>query len=527
MADHNDYQWHLRSLILDIATRVGLPPENYNTWLLTDHVRGISTTNKRSAAAVIETLGDHFLFDLSNWGGVVHCTPRGAPVAKVIDENDLIPNDKNSAKQSSRKDSIGVPSTIHLEYYDLLGGLTADKQTSDRSNSNLRNKADGVTQSTIIMTADEAAQAVVISHKIAIEEQRGEVKFILGDNHIDLICGDVVSIKEQRLRIVKIEIDNGKQTYTALHDRVSAYQSNIQGLPINPPSPPPNLVVAETLLEIVDSHIINSGDDQLGYYVLISSKTFDWSGAVIEISKDGGATWIDSDNSNMNSIFGEVLEVLPQHNHNYPDRTNTLRVKLIRPDMELETSTMREVMNRANLAIVGNELINFMDATQVGEDEWELTGLLRGRKGSPSVAHAVGERFLMMTSGLVAYVPAELFELGRELTFRATSFGLEPGTDKTTIIYQGRSQIERQPAYLKAVRQGANLKVSWQGVGRLGGGMSIGMGAYFTNYRVTLGTTVVNTTDMFATIPHEAGTLMVQQVNQITGAGPAITKVIT
>src|SRR5690606_27896306 len=104
-----------------------------------------------------------------------------------------------------------------------------------------------------------------------------------------------------------------------------------------------------------------------------------------------------------------------------------------REDMELLPATMTEMLNRANLAIIGDELINFSEANQVGPTTWELRGLLRGRKGSGAVAHSAGERFVLLDLGDIAFVPAELFELGRALTFRVTSFGLEPGPNSQTI----------------------------------------------------------------------------------------------
>jgi len=198
-------------------------------------------------------------------------------------------------------------------------------------------------------------------------------------------------------------------------------------------------------------------------------------------------------------------------------------VRLLRPDMELITATFREQLNRANLAIVGGELVSFADAVQVGERDWELTGLLRGRKGSAIPAsHAAGTRFVLL-DGRQELVPAQLFELGRPLTFRATSFGADVPGDPVTVTYTGQSQVERRPAYVTPIRFGGNLLVTWQGVGRLGGGASIGMGAQFAGYRVTLGGFTIDTINTSANIPYTPGTLSVRQLNRITGPGPEVT----
>lgn len=516
------FSWNVGSIVQEIAARCGVPYDRIETDILEGYVEGFSTTNAQSGASAIETLGGMFLFDPSNYDGMLHFIPRGgSPVAEIVSD-DLI-DDGRDIEKRTRRDSITIPRVVHLEYYDTNGGLTTDKQTSDRTLDDSRNNAESVTQTTVIMRADDAARAVVISHKVSIEEQRGELEFSLPMSWLQLTCADVITLNGARVRITEIEIDDGQQNYKAVYDRASAYQSTIAGVPIDEPSEPPELIISPSVIEIIDSHILSSQDDTLGYYVAVSSETQDWRGAAVELSKDGGANWIDSDATTGNAIMGKLGTSLPAHTHWYRDDTNTLTVELLREDMELLPATMTEMLNRANLAIIGDELINFSEADQVGPTTWELRGLLRGRKGSDAVAHAIGERFVLLNDFGVTFVPAELFELGRDLTFRVTSFGAEPGPDSTTITLLGRSQIERQPSYLHTRRDGANLVVSWQGVGRLGGGSSVGMGAYFSGYRVTLGATTVDTMAREVTIPYAAGALSVWQLNSITGPGPVAT----
>lgn len=515
------FAWNVGSIVAEIAERAGVPYDRIDTDLLEGYVEGFSTTNAHSAASAIEALAGIFLFDPANYDGMLHFVPRGGNAVASVTADDMI-DEGDEVEQSTRRDSISVPRVIHLSYYDTDGGLTADKQTSDRSLDS-RSQAGSTTETVVIMRADDAARAVVISHKVGIEDQRGELKFALPDSWLQLTTADVIMVDGERMRITEIEIDDGQQNYTCVYDRASAYDSTIKGLPIDPPSEAPSLIVSPSVIEIIDSHILQSADDQLGYYVAVSSHTQNWNGAVVELSKDGGANWIDSDSVTANAVMGALAQPLPAHTHWYRDDTNTLTVELLREDMELLPATMTEMLNRTNLAIIGDELINFSEADQVGPTTWELRGLLRGRKGSGAVAHAAGERFVLLDLGDIAFVQAELFELGRPLTFRVTSFGLEPGADSQTITLLGRSQIERQPAYLHARREGGDLVVSWQGVGRLGGGASVAMGAYFTVYRVTLGSTSVDTVDMSVTIPYSAGTLSVRQLNSITGPGPAIT----
>lgn len=513
------FSWNVGSIVEDLCARAGLPNDRYETALLEGYVEGFSTTSEHSAASAIEVLAGMFLFDPSNHSGMLHFVPRGEAPVRDIPLEDLV-GDSDVMFEVKRKDTIMVPRVINLEYYDTEGGLTADKQTSDRTLDE-RSKAESTTQTTVIMRADDAARSVVVSHKIAIEELRGEVKFSLPMGYLDLTTADIITINGARLRITEIEIDDIQQNYTCLYDRLSAYESTIQGVPIDQPSEAPGLVIADTALEIIESPIIQDADDQLGFYVAIAGLSNNWTGAAVEMSIDGGANWTDGGGLVTTAVMGTITSDLPAHSLYYPDRHNSVTVELLRPDFNLTPATFAEMLSRANLAIIGNELVNFGDVEQLDETTWRISTFLRGRKGTAPVAHTAGERFVMMDTAGVALAPAERFHLGRELTFRVTSFGLEPTTETVTIIFQGVSQRERQPAYLKARRVGSDLVVSWQGVGRLGGGVNIGMGQYFQGYRVTLGATTWDTTAQTLTVPYAAGTLSVVQMNSITGAGPA------
>lgn len=514
------WAWNVGSIVAELCERAGVPYYAYETDLLEGHVEGYSTSAKDSASSAIDALASIFLFDISNYDGMLHGIPRGLPHVAEISPDDCL-DDGDTLVEISRGDAISIPRVVNLKYFDSEGGLTADKQTSDRTLDD-RATNEATTETAVIMRADDAARAAVISHKITIEEQRGDITFRLPDSWIWLTTGDCVLYDGNRVRIRQIDVDEGFQKYTCVYDRISAYESSIAGLPIVQPSTPPALTASDSVIEFIDSHILSSQDDTLGYYAAVSSKTMDWTGAFIEISKDGGQSWIDSDFFTSNSIMGETTTTLAAHSAYYPDPVNKVTVKLLRNDMMLDDATLREMMNRSNLAIIGDELINFGSAEQVSDDEWELSYFLRGRKGSGAVSHAVGERFVLL-NGAEAFIPAELFELGRTLTFRATSIGADAPSATITVTLIGRSQKERQPAYLQARRDGANTLLSWQGVGRLGGGSSVGMGRYFVEYLVKQGANEWRTTARTLSIPYAAGTISVQQINQITGAGPALS----
>lgn len=511
--------WSIASIVAEVCMRAGIPVDRMNLETLEGSVEGLPYSPEDGAFTVIEALGQIFLFDASNYDGILNFVPRGGDVVAEISSDDLVDNGNETLKLN-RKDSITIPRVLHLEYYDIDGGLSSDKQTSDRSMDN-RSVAEAKIQTAVLMHADDAARTVVINHKISTEEQRGVYEFSLSDQYIRLVVGDCITLDGQRLRIQEIEIDEGMQHYKATFDRKSAYTTTVKGVPVQKPIDPPTLIIGNTALHFIDSHILRDADDRLGFYVAVTGDTSNWEGALVELSMDGGENYLESVDAQTDADMGELDAPLAAHPVWYPDTRNTLRVKMLRDVMTFESADLQGMQNRLNLAIVGDEIVSLGDAEEVEPGIWEFTNLLRGRKGSPISDHAPGTRFVSLDRSQLWFIDAELYMLGQTLTFRATTFGSSE-SQLTSAVFTGRSQGERQPAYLAATRQGGQLVISWQGVGRLGGGARVRMGAHFTGYKVTVNgsSTVVQQETYSLADPGPNAVIRVCQTNTFTGDGP-------
>jgi len=503
-------RWSVAGIIEDLCKRAGVP--RFDVDALQAHADGFSTTNEQSAVAALEDLAQTFLFDAANAGGTLRFVPRaGEPVLSLTD-NDLT----QAAKERTRGDSIRVPRIVQLSYFDTDGGLTPDVQTSDRSLDS-RSRDVSKLETSVLMSADDAAKSATIRHKIAVEEARGEVSFKLPDAFIALTPADIIELNGARLRIVEVRLDSGEQSIRAVYDRKNAYRSNIQGLPRAGAEDPPDLLLADTVLHVFEAPPLADADDRLGFYVAVTPDSLNWQGAVVELARDGGQNWTDSEDGSSYATLGTLSAPLPFHRRDYRDDRNTLTVELARADMELLPATQAEMQNRANLALIGDELINFSSAVQTGETTWELSGLLRGRKHSKSSTHSAGERFILLDDQ-VQFIPAEGFDLGRTLALRATSYGAVPAvTGRQNLTLAGIQ--EPPPAYLKARRSGGQLLLNWRGTGRRGGGAQAKPSASFIGYRITLGGQSWDSAETHISIPYSSGTVTVQQVSSATGAG--------
>lgn len=511
----------LGEVVKEICLRAGLEAGQIDTTALSGNVNGLQIKNEQEAYEWLLSLSEAFLFDPTSYDGVLHFEHRGGDSVKTIDPDDII---GDGLDEKVRRSPQTIPQVVNLNYYDVSGGVDTDKQTSDRSIDTRGEDQENITTD-IVMTADFAAQLVVKKHKIIIEEQKGDFKITLPDSYLELVTADIIKINDERFRIQEVRIDDGTLDVSLIYDRKSAYTSNVTGILPVPPPDPISTVPGETLIELIDTHILASGDDtQLGFYVAISGQKPAWSGATVEFSEDGGNTWIDLQTASTPAIMGELVSALGEHSAYIPDQHNTVQVEVKTPNLGLESATLAQMMSRANRALIGDEIINFGNVTEVSPGVWELSYLLRGRLGTDAVSHAIGERFVMLDRAFIEYYPTEKYNLNQQLTLRATSFN-STTQSTTTETFVGNSQTERKVGYLRARRiDGGEVVIEWIGTGREGGKADVEHGDYFAGYRVDVGGTITDTTteSLTTSIPGSTTTIKVYQLNSITGQGPAV-----
>lgn len=536
----------LQEMVTTICARAGIPSSRIDVSLLpVVVVPGLIITNQYQAIQAIQALGEIYLFDEVYYDGKVRFIPRGGDSVATITEDDMLDDDEDiedERSQVNRGDPLGIPRLLNLIYHDAdATGLDAGKQTSERAGDR-RAVGESTMQTPVLIDATTAARAVDVAHKALIERVKGSLKFSLPERFIELVPSNPIIVqwegRSERAVIARVEQCDGYQKYECARDRQSAYTSTIEAIPLPDESPVPSAVPGPTIMMLIDAPALRDSDDTtgLGISIAVAGLMSGWSGAMVELSYDGGQNYSSSRTTSAQAVIGYLSQALGDHPHEYPDTVHTLSVKLASYGSSLSGTSLAGMLNRTNLAAIGNpttgwEFINFADVEYVSDDVIELSYMLRGRKGTTARHHNADEYFVLLDRSVIDFTPLELTDLNRTLTFRATSFGTTTDTGTVlSLVYTGKAQTERAPTLLQAYRSGSNVVASWLGVGRLGGGNSAAQGQRFTGYRVTFtdGVTTITTDTTAETLTEDvsslsgAVTISVVQLNSITGAGPAI-----
>jgi hypothetical protein len=189
-----------------------------------------------------------------------------------------------------------------------------------------------------------------------------------------------------------------------------------------------------------------SADARLAY-AAASSVSSGWRGAALYVQQ--GADLLPlGPSGRQRSVIGTLASALPPANGLLLDRAASLEVDLLSADFVLDTCGVAELAGGANMALVGEEVLQFIQAERLGDLRWGLTGLLRGRGGTEPAADqglAAGAPFVLLDKTPVTLDPAKL---GEATATTIAAIGLvDPEPVHATLANAGLSRRPLSPVH--------------------------------------------------------------------------------
>jgi hypothetical protein len=218
-----------------------------------------------------------------------------------------------------------------------------------------------------------------------------------------------------------------------------------------------------------------------------------WRSAALSVSFDGGATWQSAGRTPAPAVMGTLLTAPAAAGSALLDMRQGLEVELLNEAMWLESRSDAALADGANLAALGDELIQFGIADPLGDRRFRLSRLLRGRRGTEWAAggHAAGDRFVLIEPAALAPVAVPPAAVSGEVRLLAT--GLGDGGDGVIAARMFGAAALRPPApvHLRAARRpDGGLDLAWTRRSRIGwdwiGGADTPLGEEREAYRVTI-----------------------------------------
>ncbi|MEG3126087.1 phage tail protein [Sphingomonas sp. GB1N7] len=189
-----------------------------------------------------------------------------------------------------------------------------------------------------------------------------------------------------------------------------------------------------------------------------------WRRAALLYSLDDGAVWTAAGSSVGVATLGTLASVPGAGPSSIVDRIASFEIDLAHADMALVGADARALEAGANIALVGDELLQFGVAMQIGARRWRLSELWRGRRGTEAAigTQAIGGRFVLIEPDAVATIDLPLSAIGGTVRVLASGIGDVSGPVESGAALRGVSVLPPSPAHLRAeVLPGGDVLLRW------------------------------------------------------------------
>jgi hypothetical protein len=460
----------LSDIVSDLSLGAGLTVDEIDVTQLTDQVLGFTLARQGSTRSAVEQLMVAFQFDAVESEGKVKFVKRGSAPVLEIAEAELAVRAADSAAPDPlpivRADEADLPRTMVMRYINVENDYQTGSQAASRQTG--RATAEVAADLAVVLT-DTAAKALADGAIYSAWVARTSAVWSTGLKFAHLEPTDVVTISGNPIRISKRQLQGNVLLFEGAFDSGRILTA---GAVAGSSYPTPQVIDinARTRLFLMDIPLLVDTDAAVGFYVAAAGIDADaaWPGCEVMKSIDGGESFQSLGSLTIEATYGDAANALGAFAPNMFDEFNRLTVVLSKG--ALASATELAVLNGANLALVGGELIQFKRADLVGPNTWRLSGLLRGRRGTPTAAHAGGERFILMNAA-VRRVEAGTAELGLTRMFKGVTSGSTfESADAVFFSNSGQSLECLSPVKLGGGRDAAgNITLHWQRRTRIGG----------------------------------------------------------
>ncbi|MCU6455857.1 phage tail protein [Sphingomonas sp. A2-49] len=256
----------------------------------------------------------------------------------------------------------------------------------------------------------------------------------------------------------------------------------------------PDVVAGRTVLIVAE---LPSPPDRLlsgpRVSMLATGEGAGWRQAALLYSLDDGTSWMSAGASAAPATIGRIETPPVPASSLLIDRRSRIVVALLRADMALGDADAAGLAGMANLALLGDEVIQFERAEPLGGGRWALSGLRRGLRGTEAAigTQSAGDRFALLEDDAIAAIDLPPAAIGRRVRFLASGVGDIDAPAAAELTPGGASVAPPSPVHVGAhVDDTGALTLGWIRRSRRGWGWNDGIDVPLAEeaeaYRVTI-----------------------------------------
>lgn len=217
-----------------------------------------------------------------------------------------------------------------------------------------------------------------------------------------------------------------------------------------------------TTLHIIDLPPLGDGPEAAPFVaVAANGASGGWRRAALMTSIDAGTIYSDAGMTALPAVMGRTATVLAMGSADLIDRVNVVEVQMVHPALILSDADNDALLAGGNLAMIGNEAVQFGRASLLGSGRWRLSELWRGRRGTEwAVAtHPIDTPFLLVESPSLARL--SISAAVASVRVMAVGVGDVTGAVADGPAETGASVRPLSPVSMTATPSGSDLLIGW------------------------------------------------------------------
>ncbi|MCP3899117.1 MAG: hypothetical protein GY707_05220 [Desulfobacteraceae bacterium] len=385
----------------------------------------------RSAISILQTA---FLFDVIEDDFKITTQTRGSVSAKTIDEFIY----DNGVKIEHAKSLLTeLPRKVTFKYSNKYRDYLTSSQSSLRVDSVSSNS--NTVELPIVLSDTEAKRLAEIYLFNSWASKDTFLFSIDFHNNSSLKIGSSITLSfdgtSYLTRLIEITKENSILKCKAVLE--ANYISNATGQDTSEGFLGSSLSLAdESSLKIFDSPTLdNSLINSFGLYYAITSDDPVWRGASIFKSKDSGATYSSIGSTLIKSSIGLTRTSLGSGPSTIIDFGSSVQIHT--RNNKFKNISYEDLLNGNNYVKIGNEILQYMEFTEDGNDLYTISTFLRGRRGTEWAIenHSINEDFVLLNFEDILF---SFSTLNTSRKYKAVTFGsyIDDASEEE-VTYQG------------------------------------------------------------------------------------------
>ena len=515
----------LADVVTEIATRSGV--DKVDVSMLDGQLSGFAIADTETARASLQSLMLVYGFDSAEQNGALVFRTRHGNVDATLSRGAMVVDEGSTDDAVLTRDpDAETPKRVRLGFVSADQDYTAVTAEASYPGADLLNTA---TSETPIALGPRQGQAVAERWLSETQIARDQISFALPRSKQSLCVGDVVRFvqggRDMLFRVDRIE-DTTVRTIDAVRIEPAVYKPRIRSS---------DLVVSRKMetnstiyAEFMDLPLLSGSEVPHAPHVAVTSDP--WAGPVVVFAANQDSGYLLKGQVLRPSVMGESLTVLRRADPGIWSN-DVLRISV--STGTLQSAPRIDVLNGANVAALrygglGDwEVFQFETATLIGENQYDLTGLLRGQAGTDTDMPdlwPVGTDFVLL-DGAAAQIDLPSSARGLARHYRTGPAGLpydDPEFLHQIHTFNGVGLRPYAPVHAKATRLGGgDISVSWIRRTRIDGdswmGSDVPLGENSEQYHVRVISAASVIREMWVSTPN----VIYSAVDQAVDGAPA------